>query len=146
MAIVWILRLIAVSPWQYDWGRASAALELGCTLLEEGGGTLALVFGPGEQAEIGGLEDEAFIQAGFHSLVGRFESEADGDRAVGSDFAQDRFSAGNQVSGRDDFVDQADAIGLVGADHPSLQQELESTALAGTPREPLRAASAGQKA
>ena len=62
--------------------------------------------------------------------------------ALAGDLLQDRFGARDQVGGRNDFVDQPDAVGLLRADHLAGQNELQGAALADQPRQPLRAAAA----
>src|SRR5262249_51352921 len=59
--------------------------------------------------------------------------------------AADRFRTRDQIGGRDDFVDEPDAPGLLRADHPAGQNERKRAALADQPRQPLRAAAAGQQ-
>jgi hypothetical protein len=45
-----------------------------------------LVFRCGAQAEVGSLEQQAFVLAGLRPLVRRLERELDGDGSVGGDF------------------------------------------------------------
>ena len=47
---------------------------------------------------------------------------------------------------RNDLVDEADAIGLLGADHVAGQDELQGAALADQPRQTLRSAAARDEA
>src|SRR5262245_65800927 len=96
---------------------ASPSVELGCALLEEGRRALLLVLRPGAQAEVGGFQREALALARVHPLVDRLERMLDGDRRVGGDLLEDRFRTRYQVHGRDDFVDEPDAEGLLRADH-----------------------------
>ena len=80
--------------------------------------------------------------ARLQSLVHRFERELHRDRSIGKDLIQDRFGARDQVRCRNDFVDQADAIGLLRADHFSGENELQRAAFADQPRQTLRSAAA----
>ena len=120
-------------------------LELRRALFEEGGRALLLVLGRGAEAEVGSLEQQAFALARLHPFVCRLERELDGDRSVGGDLLQDRFGARDQISRRNDLVDEPDAIGLLRADHLAGQDELQGAALADQPRQPLRSAAAGNE-
>ena len=114
----------------------------GARFLEEGGRAFLLVLGCGAEAEIGSFEQQAFALARLHPLVRRLERELDGDRSVGGDLLQDCLGARDQIGGRNDLVDQPDAIGLLRADHLSGQNELQGAALADQPRQSLRSAAA----
>src|SRR5258707_9810779 len=87
--------------------------KLRSTLLEEGGGAFLLVFGGGANAEIGGLQGKTFALAGLQSLVRGLQRELHGDWRVGRDLLQDSLRSVNQAGCRNDFVDEADAIGLL---------------------------------
>ncbi len=69
-----------------------------------------------------------------------------GDRGVGEDLFQDRFGTRDEIRGRDDFVDQANAISFGCIDHLSGKNELKSPALPHQPGQALRAAAAWKKA
>src|SRR5262249_40434888 len=124
---------------------SSPSVELGCAFFEEGRRALLLVFRSGAQAEVGGLQREALALARVHPFVDRLERMLDGDRRVGDDLLEDRFRTRDQVRGRDDFVDEPDAPGLLRADHPTGQNELKRAALSDQPRQPLRAAAAREQ-
>ena len=62
--------------------------------------------------------------------------------ALAAILLQDGFGARDQIGGRNDLVDEPDAIGLLRADHLSGQDELQGAALADQPRQPLRSAAA----
>src|SRR3984893_11556055 len=121
-------------------GFSSPSAELGGAFLEEGGRAFPLVLGGGAEAEVGSFEQQAFALARVHSLVRCLERELDGDRSVRSDFPQNGLGARDQIGGRNDFVDQPDAIGFLRADHLCGQNELQSTSLADQPRQSLRSA------
>src|SRR6202030_3069432 len=123
-------------------GFSSPSAELGGAFLEEGSRAFLLVLGGGAEAEVGSFEQQAFALARVHSLVRCLERELDGDRGVRSDFPQNGLGARDQISRRNDFVDQPDAIGFLRADHLSRQNELQGTTLADQPRQSLRSAAA----
>src|SRR3984893_10870306 len=123
-------------------GFSSPSAELGGAFLEEGGRAFPLVLGGGAEAEVGSFEQQALALARVHSLVRCLERELDGDRSVRSDFPQNGLGARDQIGGRNDFVDQPDAIGLLRADHLSGQNKLQGKTLADQPRQTLRSAAA----
>src|SRR5882757_7452994 len=122
-----------------------SSVELRGALLEEGGRALLLVVGRGAQAEVGGLEQQAFALARVHPLVRRLERELHGDGSVGGDPLQDGFGAGDEIGRWHDLVDQPDAMSLLGADYLAGQDEPQGTSLAHEARQPLRAAAAGNE-
>ena len=71
-----------------------------------------------------------------------FERKLDRDRGVGGDLFEDCLGARDQISGRHDFVDEPDAVGLLRADHLSGEDELQGAALSDQARQALRAAAA----
>src|SRR6185369_14163999 len=89
----------------------SATVKLGRAFLEEGRRAFLLVLRSGAQSEVGSFEGETFGLARFHSLVDGVERISDGQRRVTDDLFQDRFRTGDQIGGRDDFVDQSDTVG-----------------------------------
>src|ERR1700733_14561959 len=123
----------------------SAPMELGRALFEEGGRAFSLVVGRGAEAEVRGFEQQAFALAGIHPFVRRLERELDGDRRVGGDLRQNRLGARDQVGGGNDLVDEADAIGLLSADHVPGEDQLQRASLADEPRQTLRPAAAGNE-
>src|ERR1700710_1197014 len=125
---------------------ASPAAELRCTFLEEGGGAFLLVFGGGANAEVGGLQCKAFALAGLQPLVRRLQGELHSDRRIGRDLLQNRLGTVNQAGCRNDFVDEADAIGFLRGNSLAGQDELQRSALSDQPRQPLCAATARQQA
>ncbi len=76
----------------------------------------------------------------------RLERIAHRDRCVGEDLGQDRLSASDERSSRDDPVDEADAPGLVRVDGLAGEDQLKSAAPAHQSRQALGAAAAGKKA
>src|SRR5258707_103792 len=117
---------------------SSSTLKLGRALFEEGGRALLLVLGRRAEAKVGSLQQQALALARLQPLVRRLKRELDGDGSVRSDLLQDGFGARDQIGGRDDFVDEPDAIGFLRADHLSGEDELQGATLADQPRQPLR--------
>src|SRR5580658_7968859 len=120
----------------------SAPMELGRALFEEGGRAFSLVVGCGAEAEVRGFEQQAFALARIHPFVCRLERELDGDRRVGGDLRQDRLGARDQVGRGNDLVDEADAMGLLRADHVSGEDQLQGASFADEPRQTLGPAAA----
>src|SRR5271163_3797942 len=133
----------------FDWlwvSPVSAPLELGRALFEEGGRALSLVVRCGAEAEVRGFEQQAFGLARIDPFVCRLECELDGDRRVEGDLRQDRLGACDQVGRGNDLVDEADAIGLLCADHVPGEDQVQRASLADEPRKTLRPAAAGNEA
>src|SRR6267142_1708609 len=124
--------------------RPSPALELWRPLLEERRRAFLLVFRPRAEAEVRGLQREAFSLAPFEPLVHGLERERDGQRRVREDLVQHLLRARGQLRGGNDFVDEADAVGLRGGDGFPGEDELQGPALADQAWEPLRPAAAGE--
>ena len=57
---------------------------------------------------------------------------------------QNRFGAGDQIGGGNDFVDQSDAPGFLGTDDFAGKDELQGSAFANQSRQPLCSTGAGQ--
>ena len=66
--------------------------------------------------------------------------------ALAKNLFQDRFGTRDEIRGRDNFVDQADAISFGCVDRLSGKNELKGPAFPDQPGQALRAASAGKKA
>src|ERR1700736_344470 len=124
---------------------ASPTAELRCTFLEEGGGAFLLVFGGGANAEVGGFQCKAFALAALQALVRRLQREFYGDRRVGGDLLQDGLGALDETGRRNDFVDEADAIGFLRGNRLAREDQLQRTTLADQARQALRAATAWQQ-
>src|SRR5580704_13690346 len=120
----------------------SSTVESRRALFEEGGRAFLFVFGSGAEAEIRRFEQQAFALARLQAFVRCLQGKLDSDRCVRSDLLQDGFGARDQISRRDDFVDEADPIGLLRADHFSGQNELQGAAFADQAWQALRSASA----
>src|SRR5258707_7204973 len=136
-------------PWQMSGlacARNSASVKLRRAFLEEGGGAFLLVFGCGANAEIGGLQGKAFALAGLQPLVRGLQRELHSDRRVGHDLLQNRLGAVNQAGCRNDFIDEANAIGFLRGNRLACQNQLQRTALAHQTRQTLGSATAGQQA
>ena len=68
------------------------------------------------------------------------------DRGVRIDLVQDGFGPRDEICRRHDFVDQADAVGLLCADHLPGEDQLQRPALADQPGQALRSPAAGDDA
>src|SRR5258705_6529677 len=117
-------------------------MKLRRALFEEGGRALPLVVGRRAKTEVRGFEQQPFALACLRAFVCRLERELDRDGRVRSNLLQDCFSARDQLSRRNDFVDESDAIGLLRADRLSGQDELQRTTLADETWQALRSAAA----
>src|SRR4029077_14975541 len=124
--------------------RPSPALELWRPLLEERRRAFLLVFRARAEAEIRGLQGEAFSLAPFEPLVHGLEGERDGQGRVREDLVQHLLRARDQLRGGNDLVDETDAVGLLGGDRVPGEDELQGPALADQAREPLRPAASGE--
>src|SRR5258708_21802525 len=122
---------------------ALPALELGSTFSKKGRCAFLFVLGRGAERKQRSLDEQAFIQACFQSLVHRFDGELHAYWGVRNDLLQDGLSPRDQVGIRNDLVYQADAIGFLCADDVSGKNELQSPALPNQPGKTLRAAIAG---
>src|SRR5271168_5379612 len=123
----------------------SFTLKLGCTFLEEGRGTLLLVFGGSTNAKVGRFQSETFALGGFQPFVDRLQRELQGDRRVGEDLFQDRLGSRHEIGRRDNFIDEADAVRFLGGDRLSRKDQLQRSPLADQPRQALRSAAAWQQ-
>src|SRR4029077_12688287 len=125
---------------------ASPTAELRCTFLEEGGGALLLVFSCGANAEIGSFQCKAFALVGLQPLVRSLQRELHGDRRVGRDLLQNRLGTVNQAGCRNDFIDEANAMGFLRGNRLAGEDQLQRTTLSHQTRQTLRSATAGQQA
>src|SRR5713226_3239564 len=116
---------LAMAVLSKSWCAAvSATAELRCTFLEEGGGAFLLVFGGGANAEVGSFQGKAFALAGLQPLVRGLQRELHSDRRVGCDRLQDGLGTVNQAGCWNDFVDQANAIGLLRGNRFACENQL----------------------
>src|ERR1700688_670832 len=92
---------------------ASPTAELRCTSLEEGGGAFLLVFGGGANAEVGCFQCKGFAFTGLQPPVHRLQGELHSDRRISHDLLQNRLGTVNQAGCRNDFIDEANAIGFL---------------------------------
>src|ERR1700676_3714125 len=125
---------------------ASPTSKLRGTFLEEGGGAFLLVFGCGTNAEVGSFESKAFALAGLQPPVRGLQRELHSDWGVGRDLLQNRLGTVNQAGCRNDFVDEAYAIGLLRGNRLAREDQLQRTTLSHQARQALRSATAGQQA
>src|SRR5882672_7094286 len=125
---------------------ASPAAKLRRTFLEEGGGAFLLVFGGGANAEVGSFEGKAFALTGLQPLVRGLQRELHSDRRVGHDLLQNRLGTIDQARCRNDFVDEANAIGFLRGNRLTREDQLQRTTLSHQTRQTLRSATARQQA
>src|SRR5216683_4910281 len=125
---------------------ASPTSKLRRAFFEEGGGAFLLVFRCRADAEIGSFERKPFGLAGVHPLVGRFQRELYGDWRIGHDLLQNRLGTVNKTGCRNDFVDEANAIGLLRGNRFAREDQLQRTTLSHQARQTLRSATAWQQA
>src|SRR5581483_34091 len=124
----------------------SLSLELRCALFEECSGSFPFVFGGAAHGEQRGFQEQTFSQGHFHPAVHRFHGVLHRQRGVGDDLVGNCFGAGDEVRLGDYFIDQADAVRLLGSDHLAAEDELHGQTLAYQARQALRASIAGNDA
>src|SRR5882724_7187036 len=123
----------------------SPPMELRRPLGQESGGAFLLILGAGAESEERRLQCQTFGLTGVQALVHRLERVRNGDGSVDEDFLQDGFGARNQLLGWYELVDQPDAIGFLGADGLSRENELQGAALSDQPGQPLGSTTARQQ-
>src|SRR6266404_1310933 len=123
----------------------SPPMELRRSLGQESGGAFFLILGAGAESEERRLQCQTLGLTGVQALVHRLERVRHGDGSVGEDFLQDGFSARDQLLCWYELVDQPDAIGFLGADGLSRENELQGPALADQPRQALGATAAREQ-
>src|SRR5258705_2321928 len=124
----------------------SPARELRRALLEKGRCAFLLVVGRGAQRKKRAFHDQAFGLARLQPSVDRLDGEFHRQRGVPEDLPEDLLGARDERAGGHDLVDQPDAVGLLRADHPARENELERPSPPDQPRQALRAAVAGDDA
>src|SRR5258708_27672301 len=108
---------------------ALPALELGSTFSKKGRCAFLFVLGRGAERKQRSLDEQAFFQACFQSLVHRFDGELHAYWGVRNDLLQDGLSPRDQVGIGNDFVCHADAISFLRADGVAGKNELKSSSL-----------------
>src|SRR5712675_132541 len=94
-----------------------ASLELCGTLLQKRLRAFLFVFRSGAESEERSFQRKTFVLARLQSFVDRFERVLHCERRISENLFQNGFSARNQLRGRDDFVNESDAIRFLRADH-----------------------------
>src|SRR5690606_17212575 len=106
------------------WSRASAADEVGRSLLEEGADALAVVLGAEELGERGGDPATERVPVGIEGLAQAGLEPAHGERRVGGDAVGEGQRRRHQLLVRHHPADEADAQGLGGVDDVPGEQQL----------------------
>src|SRR3954447_22549873 len=116
---------------------SSPPMELRRPLGEESGGAFLLILSAGAESEERRFQRQPFGLTGVQALVHRLERVRNGDRGIRKNFLQDGFGTRHQLLGWYDFVDQADAVGFLGGDDLSRENELQGAALSDQPGQAL---------
>src|SRR5438128_11052516 len=86
------------------------------------------------------LDVQPFRKAHVETPVRGFDRQFDRGRGVRIDLVQDGFRPRNEVVLGNDFVDQADPVGLLCVDHVGAENQLQRASLADEPGQALRPA------
>src|SRR3954447_24965628 len=116
----------------------SLAFEVRLAFFAERGHALFPVLGsetPGEERR---LDVQPFREAHVETPVRGFDRQFDRRRGVRIDLVQDGFRPWNGVVLGNDFVDQADPVGLLCVDHVGAENQLQRATLADQPGQALR--------
>ena len=107
--------------------------------------SLTHVLGARDQTEQRRLEDLRLRERHLDALVDRFQDVADRDRRLGRERRGELLRLRHQVRGRDDAVDETEAVRFLRRDLVAGQQQLQRAPAADDPREALRAGVAGNR-
>lgn len=132
--------------WDSDGRDGLAVVPDGGALGEEGGEAFVLVGGAAEATEDVGLGGESFGEGLAFAAVDGFKEAGDGEGGHGGDGFGEGLGTGQEVSGWNDFVDEAETEGFGGIDDLSGEHHAEGGAGADEAGETLRAAVAGDEA
>src|SRR5580698_8348131 len=116
----------------------SLAFEDRLAFFAERGDTLFPVLGSEALGEERRLDVQPFGEAHVETPVRGFDRQLDRDRGIRIDFVQDGFRPRNEVVLGNDFVDQADPVGLRCIDHVGAENQLQRASLADQPGQTLR--------
>ena len=126
--------------------RGLAVVPGGGAFGQESGEAFLLVGGAAEAAEDFGFGVEGLGEGLVFSAVDGFEEAGDGEGSHGGDSFGEGVGAGEEVGGRDDFGDEAEAESFGGVDDFGGEHQVESGAGADEAGETLGASVAGDEA
>src|SRR2546421_5881602 len=118
----------------------SLAFEVRLAFFAERGHALFPVLGSETLGEERRLDVQPFGEAHVETPVRGFDGQFDRGRGIRTDLAQDGFRPRNEVVLGNDFVDQADPVGLLCVDHVGAENQLQRATLADQPGQTLRPA------
>src|SRR3954447_24930834 len=116
----------------------SLAFEVRLAFFAERGHALFPVLGSETLGEERRLDVQPFREAYVESPVRGFDRQFDRGRGIRIDLVQDGFRPGNEFVLGNDFVDQADPVGLLCVDHVGAENQLQRATLADQPGQTLR--------
>src|SRR5437870_8970791 len=117
----------------------SLAFEVRPAFFAERGHSLFPVLGGETLGEERRLDVQPLREAHVETPVRGFDRQFDRRRGIRIDLVQDGFRPRNEVVLGNDFIDQADPVGLLGTDHVRGQDQLQRPALADQSGQALRA-------
>jgi hypothetical protein len=118
----------------------------GGALFEEGLCAFGFVLSSAELTEEVGFEAEGGVHGEIGSATDGFETGGDGERGLGGDGLGELPASGEEVFGRYDFIDEANAERLGGIDDLAGDEEFEGGGGADDAGEALRTSIAGEQA
>src|SRR5438477_1167214 len=116
----------------------SLTFEVRLAFFAERGHALFPVLGTETLGEERRLDVQPFCEAHVETPVRGFDRQFDRRRGIRIDLVQDGFPPLNEVILGNDFVDQADPVGLLCVDHVGAENQLQRASLADQPRQALR--------
>src|SRR5256714_9203727 len=118
----------------------SLAFEVWPAFFAERGHALFPVLGSETLGEERRLDVQPFGEAHVETPVRSFDRQFDRGRGIRIDLVQDGFRSRNKVVLGNDFVDQADPVGLLCVDHVGAENQLQRATLADQSGQALRPA------
>src|SRR3954452_3101193 len=118
------------------------AFEVRLAFFAERGHALFPVLGSETLGEERRLDVQPVREAHVETSVRGFDRQFDRRRGIRIDLVQDGFRPRHEVVPGNDFVNQADPVGLLGVDHVGAENQLKRAALADQPGHTLRSAKA----
>src|SRR6266446_2999139 len=115
----------------------SLAFQVRLAFFAERGHALFPVLGSETLGEERRLDVQSSREAHIETPVRGFDRQFDRRRRIRIDLVQDGFRPRNEVVLGNDFVDQADPVGLLCADHVRAENQLQGPSLADQAGQPL---------